>query len=155
LQTITTFLTFQSRGKEAVAFYLSVFKDSELHSSMEMPGSGQLLHAAFSLNGQQFMAMEADSPNFTFGDGYSLFVSCETQEEVDYYWDSLAADGGQPGRCGWLKDKFGVSWQIVPNALGELMSTPDREAGDRTMQAMMQMNKLDIQVLRDAAAGKA
>lgn len=149
MQKITTFLTFESRGKEAVEFYLSVFKNSALSSQMVMPGTDRLLHALFSLDGQDFMAMDGGS-HFTFTDGNSLFISCDDQQEVDYYWDTLTADGGEPGQCGWLKDKFGVSWQVVPKALGELMQNSDQEKAGRVMQAMLNMTKLTISELEQA-----
>lgn len=155
MQKVTPFLTFKQGGKKAVDFYLSVFKDSSLDHAMTMPSSDQLLHAGFTLNGQEFMAMDAgDYPGFTFTDGISLFVSCENQEEVDYYWDALTSDGGEPGQCGWLKDKFGVSWQVIPTRLGELMSSPDQQANGRVMQAMLSMHKLVIADLEAAAAAK-
>lgn len=155
MATITTFLTFKSGGKQAVEFYQTVFKDSSVDHIMTMPGTDQLLHAGFTLNGQEFMAMDAgDFPGFAFTDGISLFIGCSDQTEVDYYWDALTADGGEPGQCGWLKDKFGVSWQVIPMRLGELMSSPDQEANGRVMQAMLAMNKLIIADLEAAAVAK-
>ena len=129
MQNITTFLTFKDNGEQAVNFYVSVFKHSKVLSSMQM--GGKLLHAVFELNGQQFMAMDGGEI-FSFALGTSLFVNCETQEEVDELWDKLSA-GGEKGKCGWLKDKYGLSWQIIPKALGELMmeikrAFPDLEA---------------------------
>jgi predicted 3-demethylubiquinone-9 3-methyltransferase (glyoxalase superfamily) len=147
---ITTFLTFESKGKEAVDFYVSVFKNSHINSSMVMPGSDQLLHASFTLDGQDFMAMDGGD-HFKFEDGFSLFITCQDQEEVDYYWEKLTADGGAPGQCGWLKDKYGVSWQVVPTALGELMSNPDQAAAGRVMQAMLGMGKIKVAELEAAA----
>jgi predicted 3-demethylubiquinone-9 3-methyltransferase (glyoxalase superfamily) len=155
MQKITTFLTFKSGGKKAVDFYCSIFKDSTIDHAMTMPGSDQLLHAGFSLNGQEFMAMDAgDYPGFTFTDGISLFVSCNDQAEVDYYWNALTADGGSPGQCGWLKDQFGVAWQVIPLQLGKLMGSTDQQANGRVMQAMLKMNKLIIADLEAAAAAK-
>lgn len=154
MQKITTFLTFESSGKEAVEFYTSVFKNSQISSIMTHPESGALLHASFTLDGQDFMAMEAAGPNFTFTDGVSLYVTCDNQEEVDHYWDALSADGGEPGRCGWLKDKFGVSWQIIPTALGQLMSDPDPEKAGRVMQAMLKMGKIEVAELQKAYDGQ-
>ena len=151
MQKITTFLTFKSGGKKAVDFYCSVFKDSKIDHTMTRPETNQLLHAAFSLNGQEFMAMDADDyPGFTFTDGISLFISCADQAEVDYYWDALLADGGETQACGWLKDQFGVRWQVIPNRLGELMSDPDPEKSSRVMQAMFKMKKLIIADLEAA-----
>lgn len=148
MQKITTFLTFESNGKEAVDFYLSVFKDSQVNSIMVMPESSTLLHASFSLNGQEFMAMDG-GPEFRFEQGISLFVTCENQEEVDYFWGKLGEDGKYLP-CGWLKDKFGISWQIIPTALGQLMQDADPAKSQRVMQAMLQMGKIDIQELQRA-----
>jgi predicted 3-demethylubiquinone-9 3-methyltransferase (glyoxalase superfamily) len=149
MQKITTFLTFKSQGKEAVDLYVSIFKNSELTSSMVMPGGNQLLHATFTLDGQNFMAMDG-GPTFSFAQGMSLFVSCEDQAEVDYFWEKLTENGGQPGQCGWLTDKFGVSWQIIPKRLGELMQDTDRTKSGRVMQAMLQMGKIDVADLEAA-----
>lgn len=152
MQKITTFLTFESGGAEAVDFYVSVFKNSKLNGKMVMPGGDKLLHASFTLNGQDFMAMDG-GPEFRFEQGFSLFVTCGDQAEVDYFWDKLG-DGGEHGQCGWLKDKFGVSWQIIPKALGEMMQDPDPAKSQKVMQAMLQMTKIDIAALeqaRDAA----
>lgn len=153
-QKITTFLTFKSGGKQAVEFYASVFKDSAVDHVMTMPGSDQLLHAGFSLQGQEFMAMDGgDYEGFHFSDGVSLFVACADQAEVDYYWDALTADGGEPGQCGWLKDKFGVSWQVIPARLGELMSDPDPAKSGAVMQVMLKMNKIIVADLEAAHRG--
>jgi len=149
MQKITTFLTFESRGKEAVNFYVSIFKNSKVNSVMVMPGSDTLLHASFTLDDQDFMAMDG-GPHFKFAQGTSLFVTCEDQAEVDYYWEKLTADGGKPGQCGWLEDKFGVSWQIIPKALGELMQDPDRAKSQRVMEAMLKMGKIEIEGLKRA-----
>lgn len=151
MQKITTFLTFESRGKEAVDFYVSIFKNSKVNGSMVMPGGDQLLHASFMLNGEEFMAMDGGE-HFKFEDGTSLFVTCEDQAEVDYFWEKLGA-GGKPGQCGWLKDKFGVSWQIIPKALGQLMSDPDPAKAGRVRQAMLKMGKIDIAGLEQAHKG--
>ncbi|MDB5161170.1 MAG: 3-demethylubiquinone-9 3-methyltransferase [Candidatus Saccharibacteria bacterium] len=148
MQKITTFLTFESKGKEAVDFYVSIFKNSQVNSSMVMPGGDQLLHASFSLDGEEYMAMDGGE-HFKFEQGTSLFVTCQDQEEVDYFWDKLS-EGGEPGQCGWLKDKFGMSWQIIPKALGELMQGPDPEKSQRVMQAMLKMNKIDVAKLKEA-----
>lgn len=122
---------------------------------MTMPGSEQLLHAGFSLNSQEFMAMDGgDHEGFKFSEGISLFVSCADQEEVDYYWQALTVNGGEAGRCGWLKDKFGVSWQIIPLKLGELMGDPDPEKSARVMQAMLKMKKIIVSDLQLAYDGK-
>jgi predicted 3-demethylubiquinone-9 3-methyltransferase (glyoxalase superfamily) len=150
MQKITTFLTFKSRGKEAVEYYISIFKDAKVNGIMVMPGSDQLLHASFSLGGQDFMAMDGGE-HFTFQDGTSLFVTCKDQNEVDYYWDKLTANGGTPGRCGWLKDQFGLSWQIIPTALEELMSSTDQATSMRVRDAMLKMSKIVVAELQAAA----
>jgi predicted 3-demethylubiquinone-9 3-methyltransferase (glyoxalase superfamily) len=154
MQKITTFLTFADRAEEAVNLYTSVFKDSKVLSTTRYgdagPGpKGAFMTATFQLAGQTFMALNG-GPAFSFAMGVSLFVSCETQSEVDDLWEKLSA-GGKRSRCGWLQDKFGVSWQIVPTVLGELLhggGDPARSA--RVMKAMLGMDKLDIQGLKDA-----
>ena len=156
MQKVTTFLTFQDRAEEAVSLYVSLFKNSKILSMVRMGGEapggqGALLHAAFQLDGQEFMAMDG-GPYFAFAQGMSLFVNCETQEEVDHLWEKLS-EGGEKGQCGWLKDRFGVSWQIIPSALGELMQDKDPEKSKRVMDAMLKMNKIDIQALRHAYEG--
>ncbi len=154
MHQVTTFLTFQDRAEEAVNLYVSLIKNSKISSITRMGGGGPggkgaLMHAAFQLDGQEFMAMDG-GPYFAFAQGISLFVNCETQEEVDHLWEKLS-EGGEPGQCGWLKDRFGVSWQIIPSALGELMQNKDPEKSKRVMEAMLQMTKIDIQVLRQAS----
>lgn len=151
---ITIFLTFTERGAEAVEFYTSLFQNSKILSMHKsgpngpMP-EGALLHAALEIDGQKFMAMDG-GPSFSFSEGTSLFVNAETQEEIDRLWDALTADGGEPGQCGWLKDRFGVSWQIVPPILGQLIAGPDRERSGRVVQAMLKMKKLIIKDLEEA-----
>ncbi|HLC02792.1 MAG TPA: VOC family protein [Anaerolineales bacterium] len=150
---IVTFLTFKDRAEEAVNLYVSLFKNSKILSIVRMgadaPGvKGTLLHATFQLDGQEFMAMDG-GPYFSFGQGTSLFVNCETQEEVDLLWEKLS-EGGEKQQCGWLKDKFGVSWQIIPTALGEMMQDKDPEKAKRVMEAMLKMEKIDIRTLRQA-----
>ena len=153
---LTTFLTFNNQAEEAVNLYLATFKNSRLVSTNRygeagpMP-QGSLMSATFELEGQEFMALNG-GPHFTFSDGISLFVSCQTQAEVDELWEKLS-EGGEKGPCGWLKDRFGVSWQIIPTALGELLGDPDPEKANRVMQAMLQMSKIDIATLRQAYAG--
>jgi predicted 3-demethylubiquinone-9 3-methyltransferase (glyoxalase superfamily) len=154
---ITTFLTFDGRAEEAVAFYTSIFDNSRIVSSTQYgdagPGpKGSLMSAAFELDGQEFFALNG-GPSFSFSQGISLFVSCETQEEVDTYWEKLS-EGGEPGPCGWLTDKFGVSWQVIPRALGELLGDPDPEKSARVMQAMLQMGKIEIEGLQRAYDGR-
>lgn len=153
MQRITTFLTFNNQAEEAVNFYVSIFPNSRiLHISRYGEGApvpaGTVMSATFELEGQQFTALNG-GPHFTFSDGISLFVSCQNQAEVDELWEKLSA-GGSPGPCGWLKDKFGVSWQIIPTALGELLGDPDPVKAQRVMGAMLQMSKIDIAALRRA-----
>ncbi len=153
---ITTFLTFDGRAEEAVDFYTSAFDDSKLLSASRYgeagPGpAGSLMSARFQLAGQEFVALNG-GPSFTFSQGISLFVDCETQEEVDQLWETLS-DGGEMGPCGWLTDRFGVSWQIIPRALGELLGDEDPEKAGRVMNAMLQMSKIEIEGLRRAYDG--
>lgn len=150
---ITTFLTFDGQAEEAAAFYTSIFDDSRILSTNRYgaggPGpEGTLMSATFQLAGQEFVALNG-GPSFSFSQGISLFVDCETQEEVDELWETLS-EGGEPGPCGWLTDRFGVSWQIIPRALGELLGDKDSEKAGRVMQAMLQMSKIDIAGLRRA-----
>jgi len=156
---ITTFLTFDNRAEEAVNLYVSTFKNSRIVSLVRgdedsAVGKGKLLNATFELDGQPFMAMDG-GPYFSFAQGTSLFVNCETQEEVDELWEKLTAGGGAPSQCGWLKDKFGLSWQIVPNALVQYLGGADRAGAQRAMQAMLQMGKLDIAGLKNAYEGRS
>ncbi len=151
MNSVTPFITFESGGKAAIEMYMTIFKDSALQTLMTAPDSDHLLFATFTLNGQTVMAMDG-GPEFSFTDGFSWFVNCDNQEEIDYYSEALTAEGGKQGRCGWLKDRFGLSWQIIPKDLGELMQSGDPEQGHRVMEAMLKMDKLDIQGLRDAAA---
>ena len=150
---ITTFLTYNDQAEEAVDFYTSIFDDSRVTSTRRYgdagPGpKGSLMTATFELAGQEFMALNG-GPSFGFAQGISLFVDCETQEEVDDLWEKLS-EGGEKGPCGWLTDKFGVSWQIIPRALGELLGDEDPEKSRRVMEAMLQMSKIEIEGLRRA-----
>jgi predicted 3-demethylubiquinone-9 3-methyltransferase (glyoxalase superfamily) len=141
---ITPFLWFDHNAEEAVKFYTAIFKHSkviQLHSMV----------STFELDGQRFMALNG-GPHFKFTEAISLFVNCDTQEEVDYYWERLLRGGGKEERCGWLKDKFGLSWQIVPAILGELMSDPDPKKKEQVMQAVLKMIKLDMNALKKAYA---
>lgn len=153
MSKVTTFLTFQEKGAEAMDFYTSLIPNSRVIAAHVSPGgpmpAGALMHGVFELDGQQFMAMDG-GPHFKFSEAASIFVSCETQGEVDRLWDALTADGGSENRCGWLEDRFGVSWQIIPDALGRLMTDPDRERAGRVMQAMLKMQKIDIRALEEA-----
>jgi predicted 3-demethylubiquinone-9 3-methyltransferase (glyoxalase superfamily) len=153
MQKITPFFWFDNNAEEAMEFYTSIFKNSKILQSNRFgesgPGKdGKFMTGTFQLAGQDFMVMNA-GPTFKFTEAISLFVSCEDQEEVDYFWEKLSA-GGQTSRCGWLKDKFGISWQIVPKILGELMHTEDPVKSKRVVEAMMKMTKLEIDLLRSA-----
>jgi predicted 3-demethylubiquinone-9 3-methyltransferase (glyoxalase superfamily) len=145
-QKITPFLWFNDNLEEAVNLYVSVFNNSKI---LNMHRLGEkVFTATFQLEGQRFMALNG-GPQYSFSPAISLFVDCTTQEEVDELWEKLAADP-QQGQCGWLKDKFGMSWQIIPSALGELMGDPDREKSKRVMEAMLKMKKIDIAGLKKA-----
>jgi len=157
MQKITPFLWFDDKAEEAANFYVSLFKNSKIDTVSRYgdagPGpKGAVMTVAFQLNGQKFTALNG-GPLFKFTEAISLFVNCESQQEVDELWEKLSA-GGQKSKCGWLKDKYGLSWQIIPSALGKLMSDPDREKAGRVMKAMLQMDKIDIAALEEAAAGK-
>src|SRR6267142_258415 len=155
-QKITPFLWFDTRAEEAAQFYSSIFKNSKiLHVSRygdAGPGpKGSVMVVSFELAGQQFTALNG-GPRFTFSEAFSFVVNCENQQEIDEYWSKLTADGGQESMCGWLKDKFGFSWQIVPTELGKLMSNNDPQKASRVMGALLKMRKLDIAKLKAAAA---
>lgn len=157
MQKIITFLTFNDQAEEALELYTSVFKNSKVLNVTRYgdagPGpKGGVMTGTFEIEGQRFMVLNG-GPTFTFAQGISLFVSCETQAEVDDLWDKLTAGGGAPGRCGWLTDRFGVSWQIIPTALGRLMGDKDPKKATRVVQAMLQMNKIDIGALQAAYDG--
>lgn len=156
VQTITPCLWFDGNAEEAVDFYMSVFRDSAVVSLSRYgesgPGEpGSVMVMTFQLAGQEFMALNG-GPMFHFTEALSLSVRCADQDEVDHYWARLS-DGGEEGPCGWLKDRFGLSWQIVPAAVGDMLSTGDKAAVDRFMTAMMQMKKLDIATLETAFRG--
>ena len=148
MQKITTFLMFEDHAKEAVDFYVSIFDNSKIVSTMPGP-NGSVMGATFILDGEEFNAFNG-GPHFSFSPGTSLFVSCETQEEIDEKYEKLS-EGGERQPCGWLKDKFGVSWQVIPPILGELLQDKNREKAGRVLQAMLKMQKIDIQALKDAA----
>ena len=153
MQKIVTFLWFDDRAEEAANLYVSLFKNSKIGSVRRYgkagPGpDGSVMSASFQLEGQEFYALNG-GPHFKFTPAISLFVNCETQEEVDELWDKLSA-GGRKDRCGWLQDKYGLSWQIIPKALGELMGDPDPEKSSRVMKAMLQMDKIDVKKLKEA-----
>jgi len=154
MQKITPWLWFDTQAEEAATFYTSVFKNSRIlqvsHYGEAGPRpAGMVMTVSFELDGQEFVALNG-GPEFTFTEAVSFMVTCADQAEVDYYWSALT-EGGEPGPCGWLKDRYGLSWQIVPTALDELLNDPDRERAQRAMQAMLQMSKIDIAELRRAA----
>jgi predicted 3-demethylubiquinone-9 3-methyltransferase (glyoxalase superfamily) len=153
MQKITPFLWYDGKAEDAMNFYTSIFKNSKTVSIMRYgeagPGpKGSVMAATFQLDGQDFTALNG-GPMFTFSPAISFFVNCVTQEEVDELWDKLS-EGGEKQRCGWLKDKYGVSWQIVPTVLGELLQDKDPEKSQKVMNAMLHMNKLDINGLKQA-----
>ena len=156
MQKITPFLWFDDNLEEALDFYLSIFKDSRRvnmtrYGEGGMGTPGKVMTATFEIHGQEFLALNG-GPLFKFTEAISFFVNCETQQEVDELWEKLSA-GGEPGRCGWLKDKFGLSWQIVPTILGKFLGDKDPVRAQRVTQAMLQMNKLDIELLKKAYDG--
>lgn len=157
MPSLTTFLTFNQQAEEAAHFYVSVFENGKILNTMHMPdggpaAKGSVLSVTFELFGQRLIALNG-GPSFTFSQGMSLFVGCDTQSEIDRYWSKLTENGGKEIQCGWLLDKFGVSWQIVPNGLGELLTAKDPAQAGRAMQAMMKMKKLDIAALSRAHDG--
>ena len=157
-QKITSFLWFNNNAEEAVNFYVSIFKNSNVlktvHSGNEGPGpKGSVMIIDFQLDGQEFTALNG-GPQFKFTEAISLVVHCTTQEEVDYFWEKLSADGGEIVECGWLKDKFGLSWQVTPDVLLQLLRDDDPQKKERVMKAMMKMKKLDIAELEQAATAQ-
>jgi len=155
MQKITPFLWFDGKAEEAMRFYVSIFKNSKVGAITRYgdagPGpKGTVMVVTFQLDGQEFIALNGGPP-FTFSPAISFVVNCETQEEVDAFWEKLS-EGGEKLQCGWLRDKYGLSWQIVPTVLGEMMQDKDAEKSQRVMKAMLQMNKLDIERLKQAYA---
>ena len=153
MQKIVTFLWFDDKAEEAANFYVSLFRNSKIGSVHRYgeagPGpEGSVMMVNFELEGQHFMALNG-GPTFKFTPAISLFVNCDSQEEVDALWDKLSA-GGRKDRCGWLQDKYGLPWQIIPKALGQLMSDPDPQKSGRVMKAMLQMDKIDVNKLKEA-----
>ena len=153
MQKITPFLWFDGKAEEAMNFYVSIFKNSKIMSVTRYgeagPGpKGTVMTAAFELNGQEFVALNG-GPQFTFTEAISFVVNCETQQEVDELWEKLS-EGGKKSRCGWLKDKYGLSWQVIPSALPEMMQDKDAGKSKRVMEAMLQMDKIHIETLRRA-----
>lgn len=156
-QKITPFLWFDKEAEEAAKFYTSVFKNSKINSITKYgkagPGAeGSVMTVSFEIEGQPVTALNA-GPAFKFNESFSFVVSCKTQEEVDMYWEKLTAGGGQESMCGWVKDKFGFSWQITPTRLIELISGKDAKKAQRAMEAMMKMKKIIIADIEKAAAG--
>ncbi|WP_309620290.1 VOC family protein [Salinibacterium sp.] len=156
MTTITPYLWFDNNAEEAITLYSSLFDDAKITNQARypegMPQAGLLMNVEFDLAGQKFIALNG-GPHFAFTEAVSFLVSVETQDEVDRLWNALTAEGGQESRCGWLKDRFGLSWQIVPSALGRYLSDPDPERAGRVMRAMMQMTRIVIADLDAAAAG--
>ncbi len=157
MQKITPFLWFDGQAEEAMNFYTSIFRNSKIGTVSRYgdagPGPrGQVMTASFQLEGQDFLALNG-GPQYAFTPAISLYVDCQDQEEVDTLWEKLSA-GGEPGRCGWLKDRFGVSWQIIPSALPRLMGDKDRAAAARVMQAMLTMSRIDVNALQAAYDGR-
>jgi len=156
MQKITPWLWFDTQGEAAATFYTSIFANSRItnvthYGSAGPRPEGTVMTVTFELEGQEFVALNG-GPEFTFDEAISFMVSCQSQEEVDEFWSKLS-DGGEEGPCGWLKDRFGVSWQIIPTILDELLRDPDQERAQRVMRAMLQMKKIQIDELERAAAG--
>lgn len=161
-QRITPWLWFDSQAEEAASFYVSIFQNSRIVSVMRYNGEGQETHekpagsvmaVTFEVDGLEMTALNG-GPQFKFTEAISLQILCETQEEIDYYWSSLTADGGEEGPCGWLKDKFGLSWQVVPTAMSEMLNAADQAKAERVTNAFMKMKKFDIATLRRAYNGE-
>jgi predicted 3-demethylubiquinone-9 3-methyltransferase (glyoxalase superfamily) len=162
MQKFTPFLWFDDKAEEAANFYVSIFKNSKIDgitrygeagSKAAGRAKGTVMTVEFQLDGQELVALNG-GPHFKFTEAISLVVNCETQEELDEFWEKLSA-GGEKSRCGWLKDKYGLSWQVVPTVLGELFQSGDAEKSERVMKAMLQMDKLDIKTLKEAAEGSS
>ena len=151
MKKITPFLWFDTEAEEAMNLYISIFKNSKVLGVTPGP-NGRAMSVNFELEGQEFIGLNA-GPEFKFNEAISFLVSCNSQAEVDELWEKLTADGGEEGNCGWLKDKYGLSWQIIPTALNEMLSDPDPEKAGRAMQAMLKMNKIDLQGLKQAYDG--
>jgi predicted 3-demethylubiquinone-9 3-methyltransferase (glyoxalase superfamily) len=154
-------LWFDTQASDAARFYCSIFKNSKIGRGNDYPDAGKETHGKnagskmaveFELEGMPFLALNG-GPHFTFNEAVSFQVFCETQDEIDYYWNALTADGGQESRCGWLKDKFGLSWQVVPAGVAAMLSGQDPAAASRVMKAVMQMKKFDIAAIERAYAG--
>jgi predicted 3-demethylubiquinone-9 3-methyltransferase (glyoxalase superfamily) len=148
MKKITPLLWFDNQAEEAMNFYISIFKNSKVLGVTPGP-NGKAASVSFELEGQEFIGFNA-GPEFKFNEAISFFVDCKTQAEVDELWAKLTADGGQESQCGWLKDKFGLSWQIIPTALGKMLNDPDPAKSQNVMKAMLQMSKIDINALQQA-----
>jgi predicted 3-demethylubiquinone-9 3-methyltransferase (glyoxalase superfamily) len=154
MQKITPFLWFDNNAEEAMNLYTSIFKNSKITGVSRYPEggpgpAGTVMTATLELEGQEIMLLNG-GPEFKFNESFSFFVSCKDQAEVDELWEKLTADGGSESQCGWLKDKFGLSWQIVPTALPELLASPDPAKASRVLQAMLKMQKIDVKTLQEA-----
>lgn len=158
MQKITPFLWFDDNAEEAMDFYKSVFKNTKQgyvsrypEEGTEITGkpAGTVMVGSLEIEGTQFSFLNG-GPLYQFTEAISFVISCENQDEVDHFWEKLTADGGKPGKCGWLKDKFGVSWQVVPTEMGQILSDPDSKKAGKAMEAMLKMTKLDIQALKEA-----
>jgi predicted 3-demethylubiquinone-9 3-methyltransferase (glyoxalase superfamily) len=163
MQKITPFLWFEGQAEDAAKFYTSIFKDSKIGRILRYneevakvsesgQSAGSVLTIEFEILGEKFVALNG-GPQFKFNESISFVVNCETQKEVDYYWEKLTAGGGQESACGWLKDKFGVSWQITPTVLIDMLHDKDAHKAERVMHAMLQMQKIDIKILEEAYEG--
>jgi predicted 3-demethylubiquinone-9 3-methyltransferase (glyoxalase superfamily) len=161
MQKITPFLWYDDKAEEAANFYCSIFKNSKVGSVTRYEGEGAKasgrpegspMTVEFELEGQKFIGLNGGT-HFKFTEAVSFSINCESQEEVDYFWDKLTADGGAESQCGWLKDKYGLSWQVVPSVLPELFKNKDPEKTKRVMKAMLQMKKIDIAILKQASEG--
>jgi len=159
MQKINPFLWFDDQAEEAARFYTSIFKNSKIDEITRYPEKAadrigrepeSVMTVEFTLDGVQFVALNG-GPQFKFTEAVSFVVTCDTQEEIDYYWEKLTADGGEPGVCSWLKDKYGLAWQVQPRLLIELLGDPDKAKAERVMNAMMDMTKIDIAALEKAA----
>jgi predicted 3-demethylubiquinone-9 3-methyltransferase (glyoxalase superfamily) len=161
VQKLTTCLWFDGNAEEAARFYVSVFKNAKLGRISHYPNEGQEVHqqpegkvlvVEFEIEGQKFIGLNG-GPQFKLSEAVSFVVNCDTQAEIDYYWEKLTADGGQPSQCGWLKDKFGLSWQVTPSKVGDWITAADKKKSARVFAEVMKMGKLDLAVLEKAFAG--
>lgn len=162
MKKVNAFLWFDSEAEQAAKFYIGIFKNSKIGRITHYPKEaaekigrtpGSVMTVEFKLDGVEIVALNG-GPMFKFTEAISLNVNCENQEEIDYFWEKLSADGGSTGPCGWLKDKFGLSWQVSPVVLGDMLADPDKPKAERVMNAMMEMDKIDIAALEKAAISK-